>query len=278
MSNTDRAIETLVALGLTINQAKLYLTLTQSEEATIQALAKATKIPRESIYRSMPTLENKSLVKRILTAPERYCAVPLKDGVTMLLEIRRKENNDLWKATEELIKTAQENKQNLPLKEAEFTVLSGQEAFSREANRGTRRSQKSFDGVTFQAHFRGGMLRGIEDFRAAMQRGVKFRHVVDNTPIATIVELGAREFLNNPLWEVRYVSAILPTNMMILDRKEVLLALTSQHESKCCYLHTSSPCLVAMADSYFETLWGNARPRDEKKRENGKTKQSMVTA
>ena len=96
----SKHIQALMNLGLTLLQAKTYLTLTKLGKADIKGISKASNVVREEIYRIMPKLEKIGLVEKIVGRPTVYEALPLKEGLSMLLISR----------TEEKCQTAKENK------------------------------------------------------------------------------------------------------------------------------------------------------------------------
>ncbi|MBT0159006.1 hypothetical protein G4O51_03370 [Candidatus Bathyarchaeota archaeon A05DMB-2] len=52
----DKKIETLVRLGLTNNQARVYLSALQTRKASVKTISQSAKVGREDVYRIMPSL------------------------------------------------------------------------------------------------------------------------------------------------------------------------------------------------------------------------------
>src|SRR3989304_3858017 len=252
--------ETLTRLGLTNCQAKIYLTLVQSGKSSIKAVSKKADIPRESVYRAMPVLEKMSLVERMITKPTMYKAIPIGDGISILMELRAKETCALQKKTTKLIENLKKYNPERMLRqeEAQLILISGSEAFGVKASEAVKTAQNSFDGIATPETFRWGMLHGAEGFVEAVKRGVKFRHIVCKTEKKE-KELGDKALRKNPLWEVRYILNSFQVEMIIFDKKEVFIAATPNQTSKISYLQSTSPCLVALAQNYYETLWRMAK-------------------
>lgn len=59
-------------LGLTSLQAKIYLALAQTGNATIRNIAKNSKIARQDVYRIMPSLQKLGLAEQIVVSPTMY--------------------------------------------------------------------------------------------------------------------------------------------------------------------------------------------------------------
>ncbi len=86
----ETTTETLTELGLTLNQARIYVALLSSERLlTVKEISKITNITRQDVYRIMPSLQNNGLVEKTITAPTMFKATPLKLGLSILVENRK---------------------------------------------------------------------------------------------------------------------------------------------------------------------------------------------
>ena len=68
MATNEQDVENLVAIGLTITQAKVYLTLAHLGTAKAKAIWKDSEVARQDIYRVLSELEQKTLVEKIFGA------------------------------------------------------------------------------------------------------------------------------------------------------------------------------------------------------------------
>jgi sugar-specific transcriptional regulator TrmB len=82
----DEAIQTLTELGLTLSQAKVYLTLLKLDRATGKALSKHAKEARQEVYRILHELEEKGFVERIIAMPTEFKAITIKNCLRILIE------------------------------------------------------------------------------------------------------------------------------------------------------------------------------------------------
>jgi len=67
MSNDEDTV-LLIGLGLSLNQARVYLAILQLQKTAGQ-IAKFSKVRREDVYRILPTLEKMGLIERWLGKP-----------------------------------------------------------------------------------------------------------------------------------------------------------------------------------------------------------------
>lgn len=93
----DERVQTLMNLGLTLLQAKIYLALAQAGKTKIETISKASNIARQDIYRIMPTLQKLGLAEKIVTTPTMYKATPIKEGYYLLLQNKTQEYTELRK-------------------------------------------------------------------------------------------------------------------------------------------------------------------------------------
>lgn len=77
--------QTLLDLGLTEYQAKIYLALVQTGAATASELADRSDVPRTRIYATVEQLHEKGLVKILPEKPIRYRPVPIRDYLQRLI-------------------------------------------------------------------------------------------------------------------------------------------------------------------------------------------------
>ena len=118
----------LTQLGLTPNQAKIYLTLAKTEKATASQIAQNTQIGREEIYRIMPKLQQIGLIETAFEKPAHYTAITEKTAIKILLEHRKQENNEIEQKTKDFLSTLMQRKQPRPLEtENKLTLVSGKE-------------------------------------------------------------------------------------------------------------------------------------------------------
>src|SRR4030065_705295 len=63
MSNDEDTV-LLLGLGLSVNQARVYLAILKLQKTTVGQAAKFSKVRREDIYRALPTLEKKAILAK----------------------------------------------------------------------------------------------------------------------------------------------------------------------------------------------------------------------
>ncbi|MCW4019121.1 MAG: hypothetical protein NWF00_10680 [Candidatus Bathyarchaeota archaeon] len=97
---TEEAIQTLVNLGLTVLQAKVYLALVTVGTTTGRITAKAANVASQDVYRVLTELQEKGLAEKIIAKPNKYKPTPVQNGISALLKQKIKEYNENEKKAE----------------------------------------------------------------------------------------------------------------------------------------------------------------------------------
>jgi sugar-specific transcriptional regulator TrmB len=252
----------LICLGLTPNQAKIYITLVRNGNSITREISKNAVLARETIYRTLPSLETIGIVERKLTNPTTFEAIPPKEAVQLLLKKQAEKTREIEKKSLELIMNLKKDRfaeidedrhvDNI----SGLTLLFGLKAFNRNVCDAIQNARESFDGITTPQNFRVGMREARKDFKNALLKGVKFRHIVTKSD-SEFKDIGDQLWRKNSCWQVRYSLNHLPVDLVIIDRNEVFIAIPSSEENAH-YLRSTAPSLVAMANNYFETYWNNS--------------------
>ncbi len=255
----EQGIETLVALGLNITQAKVYLTLLNLGKARAKTIWKNSKVARQDIYRILTELENKSLVEKIIDTPAKFRALPLQACVATLLDERQTEYNDVKKKTVELIEGFNEKqKKESNAKEFEFKLISTNEAYLRRLKDAVVSTQKSIDIMDSFDHI---SYRGIIDsdlIATLLERNVMFR-VITNHPEKE-KSLPEVYKTNVKAVQVRFIENEPLATLRIDDKKQVSVSVLTpvRKPMETPRLFSDSPCLVALLQDYFEHMWVEA--------------------
>jgi sugar-specific transcriptional regulator TrmB len=246
----------LNSLGLSPVMAKIYLILVNSGSLTSNSLSKASAVNRGDVYRALSRLQEIGLVERVIDSPVRWMPVPIREGLSILLEQRDNENSELKKKAEELL-GRYKRKSRITMSDDEqksqFILLSEKAARIRiaEANRNMK---TSLDLVNTWR------MRQLAFFNSigrekALAKGVRFRIVTDVPPIGESIR-GAKQIKESLSHELRYCANPPTALVRIFDGKEVfVLTSPSSSSNDSSALWTCNSSLVSMAQIYFDAIW-----------------------
>lgn len=272
MIEDDSYIRILMKLGLTFLEAKTYLTLARFREADVRTIFKASNIARQDIYRVMPTLEKLGLAEKIITAPTRYKATPIKEGYHLLLQNKTREDTELQKETIELINDSHERNQKTALHEedAEFVVTSSKTLFFKRITEREKTVQTSICVVGRWKGLKSRLFNLFPDIKRALKGGVRIRIITEKYEDDKSVQKIIQTLEENPLFEIRYLSAPLPVQTIIHDNTEVNMCIATRPDSDLPSLWSNNPQFVKVMKAYFEDLWNSTdctRNLNKQKRE-----------
>ncbi len=259
----EQAIETLHDLGLSIVQAKVYLTLLKSETMTIKNLANSSHVARTDLYRVIHELEKKGLVEKIIGNPTQFRPVSLTETLPALLERKNIECHDLQTRASTMLKTYKKiNIKNKPaLEESNFTWSpKNRELFHRHVKEMLASTHKSIDIAITSKRFH--FIAPIfgEDIKRAVERGVKFRILREYTENENPMPKALETLQGHLLFETRYIQKEVPTPIWLADNSRlfVVTSAISSPSSLVSTLWTDNTQIVAVFQNFFEILWSTA--------------------
>jgi DNA-binding MarR family transcriptional regulator len=259
--------ETLTKLGLTKLQAEVYLVLTNIGNASAKTIANTTKIDRAHIYQVTAKLQEIGLVQKILAAPNLFRAISLQEGLQILLERRNREFAKMEAETIDEIKKIKETKpEDVLNEEDQFTLIPGKEMHFRVFTKIFGKTQTSYDGIFIRLEdFCRYLANTMEEAGITLMlldRGVKFRLIVcnpENRDIQPKVSSIIRSLNKDGAFDIRYKTSTAAAMFGIIDKKELYMHVGSADDwREKPSLQSNNPCLVAMAQGYFDQMWETA--------------------
>ncbi len=262
----DEHIQALMDLGLSLLQAKIYLTLSSFENAPIKTISKASSIAKQDIYRIMPTLQKMGLVEKILAAPIRYQAIPLKSGMAVLFQNKTKEYHELKNKTTSALNTLQERDaievfQNEPKDEEDQLLITSETTLLlKKLEKENRTAQKSIDTSGTWKELKPALYNYLQwEFRKIMKKGVKIRVITEEHEKDKSIQRTIKALEKDPLFKIRYVTAPIMLRTAIYDKKHVNMYLGTSSEDLVPSLWSNNSRLVKIMSDNFEELWNTAR-------------------
>jgi len=257
LQKDDFSIQTLVKLGLTALQAKIYLTTVIVQKAGVAKISAVSKVARPDVYRVLPTLENIGLVRKIIASPTIYEATPLKQGCELLLQSKKNEYTQIQQDTSSLIHDfydkhikAQDVSSN------DFVLISSATLLLEKFQIENAVAKSSIDVAGHWLAVRPLVFGYNPIFQKALKRGIKIR-VVTEKPSAEQL----RDVVKNPLLEIRFLDTCVPIKAVIYDGKRANMCVgTLSTDEIIPSLWSDNPEFVKVVLAYFENAWSNAKP------------------
>jgi len=255
--NRDKAIEKLVRLGITENEANVYLALLNLGAGDAATIAEMVGIKRASIYAILKSMESKGLLVLIPEEVTRYKAVPIKQFIDQKIVSARRELDDFTVLKEQL---------------DDFDSLrpysyheAGDLLFIKQRPNVYRYSDKMMLGAKREImvyNTAEGVLRGPKHFfsiyRKKQDGGVRIRQI---SPLTPENRKAFKELTQ--LADVRVLSPPMIT-LLIVDEDEILLSRMMPDDDSVelgndIAIWTNDRGFVKSFATIFNELWQNAR-------------------
>jgi sugar-specific transcriptional regulator TrmB len=251
-------IETLTELGLTFNQARIYVSLLRSKQPlAAKIISETTNITRQDVYRILPSLQKIGLIEKTITAPTMFKATPLKLGVSILVKNKISQHNELIKKADQI---SSENFEvhSTSGEEPDFILIPGNEAVIQKINSLTENIQESLDIVSSKRRFSRAVVAFSDSRMKALKRGAIIRVVTErlaptNSEIRKILAAEKKAGVMT-----RYVSTQSPVLFLLFDNKEIMIITSAHGTLDTSALWSNNSSLIAMSKTFFECIWNSA--------------------
>lgn len=253
----NKAVETLTGFGLTVLQAKVYLTLAKGGKATVKDIAKKSDIARQDLYRITPRLLNLGLIEKHIDKPTRFKAIPVKEAIDILIDRRKNQTFQLEHESKQLLQYFKENEGSEPKdEESQFMIINDLQACQMKARKQTIAAQKSINIVTKWKFFLTYLPVLIDEYLKLLNKGVQV-HIVTQVPKKTdVFPKQLDRVLKHPNFELRYIPSPPTSIVAVFDEDEVNISLASDKTPVETGILTSNNAnLIELSLNYFKMVW-----------------------
>ena len=268
VSPEETEVETLLDLGLTVGQAKVYLTLLKMGQASKAiTVYKMSNVARQDVYRILTELQECGMVEKLIGRPAKFRAVKAKQAVEILLKNKSDHLTELsFKAVTFAKKMFEkENGAHLPNSE-QFVVTVDKKAGQQKIEEAFKKAQKSIKLVSSADQFILDSSRYADFFSKAHSRNVEIQWIVSKPQRKEIEANLLRALLKIPKIRLRVVDDHQDMAYVIYDDKEVVLTLKVENTGvKTEYLWSNNSAFLVLAKSHFDQACLNSSDLKAKK-------------
>ncbi len=259
----EKTLSKMSMFGLTEYEARVYLTLIVKGGLEASKVSRFADIPRPHTYSVLKALQMRGLVTVIPEAVNRYRAVPLDEGMDLLMEEQERQLSHLRQAREELLSEIKP-KEAVPANHQSMVLLYyGRQNVYKLVDEMFSRCNEECDIMT-TAH---GIVRFYKYFsdKASEFRNkdVRVRFIA---PVTPQVEDFAVKL--SQLVEMRHIGRLPFIRVVLIDESEVLFAEFADDDFKPTGKETgiwiNQAELTKMMKTMFENTWQNTLPYEQK--------------
>jgi sugar-specific transcriptional regulator TrmB len=264
----EENVQTLTQLGLTPVQARVYLALATLDQATAKEISNHSNIAREEVYRILAALQKKSLIERIIASPTQFKAIPMEQGLSILIRRKEKEISEIKEETSKILKYLKQSNANTAMDEdtSHFAFIPGREAIILRLKKMTENTEKTMDAIAEGRSFGRAMFELFEATSEALRKGARIRVIVNNPEEKKLWRKAVQEFTKTPHYELKTLTTKNSLVLAIYDKKEVVIMCVSRKDFAASpALWSNNPNLIEIAQNYFESMWEKATWRKQRK-------------
>ena len=259
MSN-DENTDLLLGLGLTLNQARVYLTILRLERTAVGQIARFSKVRREDVYRILPSLENMGLIERLLGKPTEIRATPISDALTFLLaeeKIKSDERLSGMKSRVQML-SLKDWKQPLPGEESIYILITEKKAILAKTSELISNSRKEVALIADKGRIILVLSQFSDELKQALRKGVQIRLLFEGESPKGLLKEKVEKIIAGVSVHARFHREAL-NHFLMSDDKEALI--TTSKESglgESPSLWTNNCNLIGVLRTGFESDWKKA--------------------
>ena len=252
-------------LGLTLSQARVYITLTKFGELSAKEISKASKTDRGNIYRIIKDLQHLGLVERKLTTKgDIFKSIPIKDGIQLLLSHKNREHSEIQTMAKKLIDDLKLiKKENFQENNEHFNLIPKGIANVNAFINAMENASSTIDDVIPWEGFEYAFLNSKDEYEVALKRGVKIRYITnfpENLEAHSAVIKNLQKLQKFGSLQVRSISSYPEGVFAVFDKELVCIcAYPIPYPVETAALWSNTPTLINLAQSHFDLLWRDAK-------------------
>jgi sugar-specific transcriptional regulator TrmB len=257
LNEENEAIQALQHIGLTLNQARVYMALYKSGTSRAKTLSTISGLAPCDVYRVMEDLQKLGLVEVLITSPKKFRACSPDYVISTLISKRTEENRRIETEALDIVHRIKSEKLVNQFDGLEMTLIPYGKTISSFESSNFKTIKKRVDCVQTNRLFH----RFIYDTHGALKelinRNVEMRFVVED-----VEKLDAHEqlkaLLKNGNFQVKSAKDKIDACIMLHDDTDVFVSKSTETAQTPSYW-SNNPCIIGIVSTYFETKWNNSQ-------------------
>lgn len=279
----EAVFKILSDIGLTDQELKVYLCLTNKGAVKVREISQALKVGRVQLYRVLNDLQKRGMVESSFGYPAVYTAVPFEEVLDLLVESKKEEAKNVEASKKELVSQLSTYRSApAPFNPDKFIVLEGRNYIYSKIAQMIQSAKKTADVVSSGRGVIEAYRSGLFDsgFNHPLKEKVFFRFLTSFSTVAKhhqeareslkqakeaslnfdsrIGNFGAGDFL-------RFVLKDDDELLVFLKMSETEISVSKNDTG----LWTTNKVLIQAFSVAFEHMWRNSQPILDKFKEEG---------
>jgi len=255
----DENTDLLLGLGLSLNQARVYLALLKLEQSTVGQVAKFSKVRKEEVYRILPALEKMGLIERLLGKPTEIRATPISDALSFLVAEEKSKFDERLSGMRSTVQrlSLKDWKQPLP-EESIYILIAEKIAILAKTSELIKNSRKEVALIADKGRVLPVLSQFTDECKQAIKKGAQIRLIFEGDPPDASLHEKVKNLIDSDSVHVKFHRETL-NHFIMSDDKEALI--TTSKESglgESPSLWTNNSNLIGVLRNSFESDWEKA--------------------
>lgn len=256
MSLEEYHLETLIQLGLTPNQSRLYLSLLSLGKVIGRTLSRETGFARQEVYRILEELHDRGLVEKIIATPTEFRAIKVQEAISILVLKKTKELEQTKERIQSLIDKYSPIAGTTPQNEYKFLLIPPKTLVNETREKILEKAKTNVQLITTKKRFLQGISHFFEAYESLLKRNVETQIIVNIAGEPNSFETNKLQLLKKyPNFSLRIIRQS-KANILIIDKSEAIITLHPKVDLGASpVLWTNHPEFLAIFQDYFQDLW-----------------------
>jgi sugar-specific transcriptional regulator TrmB len=258
MSNDEDTV-LLLGLGLSLNQARVYLAILQLQKTAGQ-IAKFSKVRREDVYRILPTLEKLGLIEKLLGKPSKIRATPISDALTFLVAEEKKKSDERLTGMRSSVKrlSLKDWKQPLPEEESIYILIAEKKAILAKTSILIRNSRKEVALIANKERIILILSQLSDEYKQAIKNGAQIRLIFEGDSTDILLKEKVQKLIEGASVHVKFHCKPLNHFIMSDDTEALITGSKENGLGENPSLWTNNSNLIGVLRTSFESDWKKA--------------------
>src|SRR4030066_708639 len=256
----DENTDLLLGLGLSLNQARVYLAILKLEKTTVGQVAKFSKVRREDVYRILPTLEKMGLVERLLGKPTEIRATLISDSLTLLVTEEKNRADERLTGMRRMVKklSLKDWKQPPLGEESIYILIAEKKAILAKTSELIRNSRKEVALIADKARIMLILSQFSDECKQAIKNGALVRLIFEGDSTDIVLKEKVQQLIDGASVHIKFHCKPLNHFIMSDDAEALITGSAESGLGESHSLWTNNSNLIGVLRTGFESGWKKA--------------------
>ena len=259
MSN-DENTDLLLGLGLSLNQARVYLAILKLEKTTVGQVAKLSKVRREDVYRVLPSLEKMGLIERLMGKPTEIRATRIANSLTSLVTEEKNKSQERLTGMRSIVQklSLKDWKQPPPGEESIYILIAEKKAILTKTSELINNSEKEVALIADKLRITQILAHFSDEYKQAIKKEAQIRLIFEGENPDGLLKEKVQKIIGSASVSVKFHHEAL-NHFIMSDDKEALITTSKENglgESPSLWTNNSN--LIGVLRTSFESDWKKA--------------------